>query len=56
MRVFQGQHIGQCDQRAYSLDLLQQCGLRIALLRDGFDAQATCSRLRGSLRAGTDSH
>src|SRR5271157_3749749 len=38
MRIFQGQHVGQRDQRAYSLDLLQQCSLRIALLREGFDA------------------
>ena len=38
MRIFQGQHVSQRDQRAYSFDLLQHCGLRIALLRDGFDA------------------
>ena len=37
MRIFQRQHVGQRDQRAHSLDLLQQRRLRIALLRDGFD-------------------
>jgi hypothetical protein len=37
MRIFQRQHVGQRDQRAYAFDLLQQRRLRIALLRDGFD-------------------
>ena len=37
MRILQRQHVGQRDQRAYSLDLLQQRSLRIALLGDSFD-------------------
>ena len=38
---------GQGDQRAHALDLLQQCGLRIALLRDGFDLPVVPLKLRG---------
>jgi transposase len=37
MRIFQGQHVGQRDQRAHSLDLLQPCSLWIALLGDALD-------------------
>lgn len=37
MRVFQRQQEGQRDQRAHSLDLLQQRYLRIALLGQRFD-------------------
>ena len=38
MGVFQGQQERQCDQCAYSLDLLQQRYLRITLLRQRLDA------------------
>src|SRR5271157_5939019 len=34
---FDAMTLGQRDQRAHALDLLQQCRLRITLLRDSFD-------------------
>ena len=37
MFVFQRQQVGERDQRAHALDLLQQCHLRITLLRRQFD-------------------
>ena len=37
MRIFQRQQVGECDQRAHPLDLLQQRHLRIAFLHQAFD-------------------
>ena len=38
MRIFQRQHVGESDQRAHALDLLQQRHLRKTLLRQLLDA------------------
>src|SRR5207249_4437967 len=38
MRIFQRQQKRQRDERAYALDLLQQCHLRIRVLRQFLDA------------------
>ena len=45
MRIFQGQHVGQCDQRAHTFNLLQQGCLGIALLRQSFDALVVLANL-----------
>src|SRR5438270_25856 len=45
MRIFQGQQKRQPDERAYSLHLLQQCHLRITVLRQFFDALVVLANL-----------
>src|SRR5882757_1297956 len=45
MRIFQRQHVRQRDQRTHTLDLFQQRGLRITLLRQIFEALVVLANL-----------